>query len=66
MYKKFQELLDKSNKTAYKVSKETGIPQATLSDWKNGRSKPKFDKLLILAQYFGVPVEYFAEEKKGV
>ena len=65
MYKKFAELLEKNNKTAYMVSKETGIPQATISDWKNGRSKPKFDKLLILAKYFGVPVEYFADEEKG-
>lgn len=66
LYKKFVALLEKSNKTAYLVSKETGIPQATLSDWKNGRSKPKFDKLLILAKYFGVPVEYFAEDDEEV
>lgn len=66
MYKKFQSLLDKTNKTPYQVSKDTGVSQSTLSDWKNGRSKPKFDKLMILAKYFGVPVEYFAdEEEKG-
>lgn len=65
MYKKFQSLLDKTNKTPYQVSKDTGVSQSTLSDWKNGRSKPKFDKLMILAKYFGVPVEYFADEEKG-
>ena len=64
MYKKFADLLGKSNKTSYQVAKETGIAQSVLSDWKTGRSKPKFDKLLILAKYFGVPVEYFAEENK--
>ena len=63
MYKKFAELLDKNNKTAYVVAKETGIAQSVLSDWKTGRSTPKFDKLLVLAKYFGVPVEYFAEEE---
>lgn len=47
--------------TPYRVSKDTGIPTATLSDWKNGRSKPKTDKLKILADYFGVPIEYFIE-----
>lgn len=62
MYKKFAELLDKNNKTAYAVSKETGIAQSVLSDWKTGRSKPKFDKLIVLAKYFNVPVEYFADE----
>lgn len=61
MYEKFAELLDKNNKTAYVVAKETGIAQSVLSDWKTGRSTPKFDKLLVLAKYFGVPVEYFAE-----
>lgn len=63
MYKKFAELLEKRNKTAYQVSKDTGIAQSVLSDWKRGRSKPKFDKLLILAKYFDIPVEYFAEDE---
>ena len=44
MYKKFADLLVKNNKTAYRVSRDTGIPANTFSDWKNGRSKPKADK----------------------
>ena len=64
MYEKFAALLKQREITAYRVSKDTGIPANTFTDWKNGRSKPKFDKLLILAKYFGVPVEYFAEEDK--
>ena len=59
MYEKFAELLEKTSKTAYQVSKETGIPQSVLSDWKRGRSKPKAEKLKILADYFGVSIEYF-------
>ena len=59
MYEKFAELLEKNNTTAYQVSKETGIPQSVLSDWKRGRSKPKAEKLKILADYFGVSIEYF-------
>lgn len=61
MYEKFAELLEKTNKTAYQVSKETGISQSVLSDWKRGRSKPKAEKLKILADYFGVSIEYFLE-----
>ncbi len=61
MYEKFAELLEKTNKTAYQVSKDTGIAQSVLSDWKNGRSNPKIDKLKILADYFGVSIEYFLE-----
>jgi repressor LexA len=45
----------------YQISVETGIPYTCLADWKSGRSKPKFDKLVKLAKYFGVDVEYFAE-----
>ena len=62
---KFANLLVKNNKTAYQVSKDTGIAQSVLSDWKTGRSTPKFDKLLVLAKYFDVPVEYFAETEEG-
>lgn len=59
MYKKFQELLSESGKTPYQVSKDTGISTSTLSNWKNGNYNPKVDKLKILADYFGVTVDYF-------
>lgn len=69
MYEKFAELLVKNNKTAYAVAKETGIAQSVLSDWKNGRSKPKADKLKKIADYFKVPMEQLLEstedEEKG-
>ena len=61
LYEKFAALLEKTNKTAYQVSKDTGIAQSVLSDWKTGRSKPKVDKLKILADYFGVSIDYFLE-----
>ena len=62
MYEKFAELLAISNKTAYQVSKDTGIAQSIFSEWKSGRIKILgADKLKILADYFGVPIEYFLE-----
>lgn len=61
MYKKFVLLLEKSNKTTYRVAKDTGISPTVFSDWKNGKSKPKVDKLQILADYFDVPITYFLE-----
>lgn len=61
VYEKFQQLLDKTDKTAYKVSKDTGVSTATLSSWKNGNYVPKLEKLKILADYFGVSIEYFLE-----
>lgn len=65
MYEKFAELLAKNNKTAYQVSKDTGISTATLSNWKHDNYRPKVDKLKVLADYFDVPIEYFLEERKG-
>ena len=61
VYEKFARLLLEHNKTPYQVSKDTEIPQSTLSDWKTGRSKPKADKLKVLVDYFGVTVDFFLE-----
>lgn len=62
MYKKFNKLLKDCDRTIYRVSKDTGISTATLYDWKRGVSTPKVDKLKKLADYFGVPIEYFLED----
>ena len=62
LYEKFAVLLQQHNVTAYRVSKDTGIPANTFSDWKTGRSKPKIDKLKRLADYFHVSIEYFFED----
>lgn len=64
MYKKYEELLKETGKTSYQVSKDTGIGENTLSYWKTGRSKPKVEKLMVLSNYFGVPIEYFLEDTK--
>jgi transcriptional regulator with XRE-family HTH domain len=58
MYARYEELLKEKGVTNYKVAKDTGIAQATLSDWKNGKSTPKNDKLQILADYFDVSLDY--------
>ena len=62
IYSNFKCLLEQNSVTPYQVSKATGISQSTLSDWKTGRAKPKADKLLKLAEYFGVTVDYFLKE----
>lgn len=61
VYEKYAAIRDKRGVSDYQVWKDTGIATATLSDWKNGISKPKTDKLKILADYFGVTIEYFLE-----
>lgn len=62
MYDRYQKLLEKNNVTSYRVSKETGITQTTLSNWKNGKITPKTDTLKKIANYFDVTVSYFTDE----
>lgn len=60
MYGKYVALRDGKGVTDYAVSKATGISQSTFSDWKSGRSAPKMGKLKLIAEYFGVDVNYFS------
>lgn len=66
MYNKFRQLINDKGITPYRVAKDTGISQVTLTDWKKGRSTPKVDKLIKIANYLCVPLEELLEEKKGV
>jgi len=59
MYEKYEALLVKYNKTSYQVAKETGTATATFSDWECGKYAPKIDKLILIANYFGVTITYF-------
>ena len=59
MYQKYAELRDLKGVKDNEVSRATGIPQSTFTDWKQGRSTPKLPKLLKLAEYFEVSVEVF-------
>ena len=67
MYEIFDELIKQKGLSAYKVAKDTGISQTTLSDWKGGRSIPKTDKLQKIADYLGVTLDYLLgnEQKKN-
>jgi repressor LexA len=56
-YSSFEQMLKIHNTTVYRVSKETGIAASTFSDWKNGRSCPKAEKLMKIAAFFGVSLD---------
>jgi repressor LexA len=58
LYEKFQQIITFKGITSYRVAKDTGISTTTLSDWKHGKSKPKADKLIKLADYLGVSLDY--------
>ena len=57
MYSNFSEILQKKGVSVYRMCKETGISQSTITHWKNGNYVPKIDKLIKIADYLGVSVE---------
>ena len=63
MYAKYVELRDSMGVNDAKVSAATGIPRSTFTDWKQGRSKPKLEKLLKIAEFFGVSIDEFAKAR---
>lgn len=56
---KVEELRKARGVSFYAVAKELEFAPTVFSDWKSGKSMPKADKLIKIADYFGVPVEYF-------
>lgn len=64
MYEVFEQLLQKYGVTTYKVSKATGIPQSTFSTWKNRRNLISGDRAKLIADYFGVTVDYLMTGKE--
>lgn len=61
MWETIERLCKEKQISVNKLSTETGIPYTCLHDYKTGRCKPKADKLLIIAKYFGVPLEKLIE-----
>ena len=53
MYELYCKFRDKKGVKDSDVSKATGIPQSTFSDWKSGRSKPNTEKLIKIADEKG-------------
>ncbi len=66
MYAIYANLRDKKGVKDSEVSRATGIPYSTLSDWKSGRYTPKVDKLMKLADYFGVAIEELLKDESKV
>lgn len=64
MYEIFEQLLQKFGVTTYQVSKATGIGQSTFSSWKTRRNLLSADKARLIADYFGVSLDYLMTGKE--
>lgn len=54
--------MDKHGITAYNLSKSTGIPNSTISNWKHKRGRASAEDLYKISKALDVTMEYFAEE----
>lgn len=64
MYEIYQRILDEKGLKNSDVSRGTGISNMTLSDWKRGISTPKQDKMIKIAKFLDVSVEYLMTGKE--
>ncbi len=53
-----KELRIAKNKTQLQVQMDTGIEQALLSKYENGVRVPPTETLMVLADYYGVSMDY--------
>ena len=67
MYEVFEHLLQKFGVTTAEVCKATGIGQSTMSSWKSRRNMISCKNAQLIADYFGVSVDYLmtGREKEG-
>lgn len=54
---KVLKLAEKNGLSLYRVASDLGFSRSFFSEWKKGRSMPKTDKMIKLADYFGVDIK---------
>lgn len=59
MQTRYEELKKRKGVRNADVTRGTGISASTLSEWKRGKYELKMEKIIALADYFGVTLDYF-------
>lgn len=52
------EIMEQKEISAYRLSKDIGVSQGNISDWKHGNKTPNMHTLIKLADYFDVSIDY--------
>ncbi len=60
-YKIYADLRAKKGVRDNDVAKAIGANQTTFTDWKQGNSMPKIDKLVRICRFFGVDINVFVD-----
>lgn len=61
LFQKVQDLCKERNISVTKLETSISVGKGTILKWKT--MKPKADTLYKVAQFFGLPMEYFLEEQ---
>lgn len=64
MYEIFAKLLEEKGLKAADVTRATGIKSPVFSEWKKGKSKPNTEKMIKIANFLGISVEYLTTGKE--
>ena len=43
------------------MGKEIGVERSTISKWETGKAYPSVEQLLMISQYFNIPISFFFE-----
>lgn len=62
-YADVEKAMKEKGLTIARLSRETGIAYSAFTDWKAGRYRPKYDKLIGIATYLDMDNEYNARKK---
>ena len=58
-----QRNIDRMGITRKDFAKAIGVPYSSLTDWINGKSYPRIDKIEMMARYFGVQKSDLVEDQ---
>lgn len=58
----FRIMRERAEMTQMQVSQALNIPQSTIASWETGRSKPRADKLPLIAKLLGCTVDDLLKE----
>lgn len=64
MYENYQMIRNAKGFKDADVARECGISKTTFSDWKNGRSNPKTDKLIAISKFLGCSINDITGEQQ--
>ena len=57
---RLKDLRDEAGISQEKLADELGVSHGIISFWETGKREPKLSNLVLIAEYFGVSIDYLA------